>query len=239
MGEGICHEVYEAVYEDPSAPAATYALKRIARHAYNEQVINDFNIEQQVTANTEHPHLIKAIKIDSIDNKPYMLMPRLVKERFEPSETAGMLLKIAEGLDKIHKQGHLHCDVSLKNILFDMDHTPILIDFSATTQVGQKQGDIKGTHESMSPEQVKGEILHSQSDLFSLAVVAWEKLSSKTLFKQNAPHLTVVAVVENEVPPSGLGQKADLVFKKALSKIPSKRHDTCVEFISNLMDSIS
>ena len=237
LGEGICHEVHEARVESPSNLDRTYALKRIARHAFDERVINNFTFEQEVSKNTNHPHLIKALETGSVDNKPYILLPKLREKSFDSSEAYAVLSKVASGLDNLHAQNTIHCDVSAKNILFDESDNPILIDFSASTQNGTKQNEIKGTHSSMSPEQVKGETLNHQSDLFSLAVVAWETITGNKLFSKNAPHLTVVAVVEMEVPTCGLGEKADAVFKRALNKIPTNRYDSCVEFMRALKNA--
>ncbi len=97
-------------------------------------------------------------------------------------------------------------------------------------------GAVLGTPLYMSPEQCRGEHLTSQSDVYSLGVIAYRMLSGKTPFAGDYLHV-MQAHQENEPPPLE-AKKVPLKVKKVIAatmaKNPQERPLTAESFATKL-----
>jgi hypothetical protein len=103
------------------------------------------------------------------------------------------------------------------------------------TQTGQ----VLGTPNYMSPEQVRGKPLDGRSDLFSLAVVLYEMLTGEKPFSAQSVTTIIYKIVnEQPIPPRELDVSIhpglSAVVTKALSKNPDDRYQSGMEFASAL-----
>jgi serine/threonine protein kinase len=106
---------------------------------------------------------------------------------------------------------------------------------SSTAQL-TKVGAVLGTPLYMSPEQCRGEKLTVHSDIYSLAVIAYQMLSGKTPFEGD---FTQVMDSHKELPPPPLDakkvpRKVKKVLFSALSKDTESRPPTAEAFASKL-----
>ncbi len=97
-------------------------------------------------------------------------------------------------------------------------------------------GAVLGTPLYMSPEQCRGEKLSSRSDIYSLAIIAYQMLGGKTPFEGD---FTSVMQSHKETPPPPLTakkvpRKIKKVIHSALSKSPDERPQTAEAFASRL-----
>lgn len=80
----------------------------------------------------------------------------------------------------------VHRDISPHNIMLTYDGEVKVIDFGIAKVAEQAQntqlGVVKGKIAYMSPEQARGHVIDTRSDLFSLGIVIWELLSNRRLF---------------------------------------------------------
>jgi serine/threonine protein kinase len=123
--------------------------------------------------------------------------------------------------------------------LFDDSGEPFVADFGIAQIISgpdrqEDKSSLTGTPAYMSPEQIRGEKLTGQSDIYSLGIMLYELLGEKpykadTTFGVLMKHL-------NEPPPTIEGIPPDLQVSldRALAKNPSYRYDTAAEFISEL-----
>lgn len=97
-------------------------------------------------------------------------------------------------------------------------------------------GAVLGTPLYMSPEQCRGERLTARSDIYSLAIIAYQMLSGKTPFEGD---FTSVMQAHKETPPPPLTakkvpRKIKKVIQSALSKSPDERPQTAEAFATKL-----
>ena len=97
-------------------------------------------------------------------------------------------------------------------------------------------GAVLGTPLYMSPEQCRGEHLDPRSDIYSLAVIAYQMLSGRTPFEGDFK--AVMLAHQNDEPPPLKSRKLRKKFRRAihqaLEKDPDKRPQTAEGFASEL-----
>jgi serine/threonine protein kinase len=93
-----------------------------------------------------------------------------------------------------------------------------------------------GSPAYMSPEQIAGETLTEQSDMFSLGIVLYELLTAHRPFAAPTVHAMLERVTSGELPvaPSklqnGIPPELDAIVLTALARAPSARFSTWAEF---------
>ena len=100
-------------------------------------------------------------------------------------------------------------------------------------------GQVLGTPNYMSPEQVKGRQLDGRSDLFSLGVMLYEMLTGeKPFIGQGVTTIIYKIVNENPIPPRDLDLTIhpglSAVVTRTLAKDPYERYQTGAELIRDL-----
>ena len=93
-----------------------------------------------------------------------------------------------------------------------------------------------GTPSYMSPEQVQGGAISGRADQFSLAVIAYEVLTGEKPFTaEYLPTLLFKIVREEPIAPqrlnATLSADVETVIRRALSKNPADRYDSCLDFV--------
>jgi serine/threonine protein kinase len=141
----------------------------------------------------------------------------------------------------------LHQDLRPENIMIDSSGTVKIIDFGSTKVAGLteissplEREPILGTAQYTAPEYFLGESGSSQSDLFALAVIAYQMLSGKlpygtkvslarTKSAQNKLYYQSVLDDEREIPAW-----VDDTLRRALNPNPYKRYQELSEFLYDL-----
>jgi serine/threonine protein kinase len=100
-------------------------------------------------------------------------------------------------------------------------------------------GTVLGTASYLSPEQASGEATSAASDLYSLAVVAFELLTGHRPFERDTVAEEAAAHVRSPVPSvrsfdPRLPRELDEVFRRALAKEPTWRFGSGAEFVAAL-----
>lgn len=155
-----------------------------------------------------------------------------------------IIFKCAKALDYAHRQGVIHRDIKPSNILFTPDQDVKIGDFSiahiskADSTETQPLGMI-GSPRYMSPEQLREDIIGTQTDLFSLGVIMYELLTGKHPFNANS-FSRLVSKILNEDPPrireirSDLPDALDVIVSKLLHKDLNERYRMGLELASDL-----
>lgn len=171
--------------------------------------------------------------------------------KFTPTETIKILMNIARGLDRAHKQKVLHRDVKPANIMFNKSRSgydeAVLIDFglaseihTSMTHLSRTKTSYAGTPLYMSPEQWRNKKLDGRADQFALGVIAYEMLSGNRPFDGPTSEIVYLQVMNEEIEDlPDFSKSLNLVLKKATSKKKENRYKNCTTFILALASSIN
>src|SRR5918997_3888837 len=105
-----------------------------------------------------------------------------------------------------------------------------------------RQGNIIGTIEYMSPEQVRGFETDARSDIYSLGMLLYEMLTGRCPFDiQNEFELMKAQIEQYPVPPRQLNPSIPEVVEqavwKAIHKDPGQRFQSAAEFRTFLLNA--
>jgi serine/threonine protein kinase len=227
--------------------------------AADEEFRQRFIREARTAAAVDDPHIIPIFEAGEADGLLFIAMRyvpggdvRTIVRRdgpLDPRRAAAIVEQVASALDAAHAAGLVHRDVKPANMLVDArpgkaDHV-YLADFglskmALSTSTGlTATGQVWGTVDYCSPEQVRGNPVDGRSDQYALACSAFELLTGAPPFHRE-DSMAVAYAQATEPPPrlsarrAGLPLAADQVFARALAKEPGYRYPSCGEFANAL-----
>ncbi|MCA9704514.1 MAG: protein kinase [Myxococcales bacterium] len=214
-----------------------------------------FEREARMVARLQHPHVVQVYDYGiSEDGTPYIVMElldgedlsRILKRtsRMTLGATVPLMTQAAKGLHAAHRAGIIHHDLKPANLFLARQggETAIkVLDFGIATMrpldrvTSEGRSSWAGTPSYMSPEQLRDDPVDHRTDLWSLAVVAYEALTGVSPFATSDFSEIVERVVGAQPPPPSqhapaLGPSVDAFFERALAKDPSERFPSALEF---------
>ena len=155
--------------------------------------------------------------------------------------------QIAKGLQAFHRKEMLHQDLRPDNIMIDRTGTVKIIDFGATHVAGLAEGTrearadaLLGSLQYTAPEYFSGAGGTAQSDLFSLAVIAYQMLTGQLPYGLQVTQVRGPGDLHklHYLPARGtrrdLPAWVDAVLRQALQPQPAKRHEALSAFVHDL-----
>ena len=254
LGRGGMGAVYRA--EDVRLGRKVALKLLVPELAESERFRERFFRESQVAASLDHPHIVPIYAAGDADGRLYLAMRYvegydlrhlIAREApLGPERTMRLIEQVGDALDAAHERGLVHRDVKPANVLIavrsDREHS-YLTDFGLTKQTSSISGltgtgELVGTIEYVSPEQIRGERIDGRADVYSLGCVLYECLAGERPFARDSEVATLWAHV-NEPPPSlatahpELGSEIDSVMARALAKAPGDRYRSCGELVAS------
>jgi eukaryotic-like serine/threonine-protein kinase len=179
--------------------------------------------------------------MELVDGQPLSALLR-VGEGLDPAAVRDLLAQAGDAIGAAHRAGIVHRDIKPANLLVTPDRRIKITDFGiarASEGLGLTgTGQVMGTPQYLSPEQARGEVATSASDVYSLGVVAFECLAGRRPFEAESPVATALAHIQQPVPDLPASVPADLaaVVSRALAKDPKERYADGAAFAVALRD---
>ena len=260
IARGGMGEIYKANHPTLNR---TLAIKVLSSHFKEDPDFNKrFAREAEMMAQLKHPNIINIYDYGEQDGLPFIVMEYLtgqtlsqllkMRTRLALEEGLPLLQDIASALDYAHAQGIVHRDIKASNVIIEpittltshRTHRAILMDFGIARFVSERTkitmtGDMLGTAEYISPEQIQGvSDLDGRADQYSLSVLAYLIFTGKKPFERHNTWAMIKSHLE-EPPPNpcdlvSLPESVANAIMKAMAKKPEERFTNVGEFIEAL-----
>ena len=190
IGTGARSTIYSAIDLQNNT---TVALKRVIFERPEDlRVFEQVETEYKVAKRIDHPYVRKCYKRKKIRSMLKVKEVLLSMELFEgknledspPLSLGDVLLVfrlVATGLNAMHQQGFVHCDIKPNNILLNQTGSIKIIDLGQSCRIGTVKPRIQGTPDYIAPEQVRRNPLGPKTDIFNLGATMYWALTGKNV----------------------------------------------------------
>jgi hypothetical protein len=240
--------VYEAIDRETGGRVALKALT-----SKDVDVLAHFKREFRELQGIDHPNLVTlgelfcekgqwAFSMDMIDGHDFLSFVRGEEARLRSA-----LLQLAQGLGALHAANRIHRDIKPSNVLVRKDGHVVILDFGLVLGIDSDEdftldGAMVGTPSYMAPEQVLGEHLSPESDIYSVGVMVFEALTGRKPFVGSAMDV-MTAKVEGEAPAprsvtAEVPEDLNALTTRLLARDPKDR-PSALEVVRSLQDRVS
>jgi eukaryotic-like serine/threonine-protein kinase len=228
--------------------------------------VGRFKREALMASRLSHPNTVQVFDFGEADGLAYLAMEyvkgtdlgSLVTEagRLTPARTAKIVIQICSSLAEAHGKGIVHRDLKPENIMIVRgeggDDLAKVLDFglaklreSSELSDVTSSGAIVGTPYYMAPEQIRGEAVGPECDVYQLGALLYACLTGTVVFDATTPmgvltrHLT-----EEPQPPSvrvpnlELSKSFERLVLIALAKDPKRRFPSAAALQQALLDEV-
>jgi len=242
IGNGGFGAVYRAY--QPSVDREVAIKLILPEHADDPDFIRRFESEAQVVARLEHPHITPLYDYWREPGMAILVMRLLRggslqdslerKGAWQPADVVRLVEQIAGALTTAHRNNIIHRDLKPANILLDEEGNAYLADFGIAKKLTQEpqsntQEDRYGSPAFISPEQVIGQAVSPQTDIYSLGMVIYVTLTGQTPFFDTDTDTVIRKQLSDTLPPiqtirPELPYPVNIIIWRATSKRPESRY---------------
>jgi serine/threonine-protein kinase len=204
-----------------------------------------FQREAEVLASLNHPNIAaiygveeRALVMELVEGPT--LADRIAQGAIPLEEALAIARQIAEALEAAHEKGIVHRDLKPANIKQTGEGKVKVLDFGlakaqesvaarrvedspTVTLSPTRAGVILGTPAYMAPEQARGQSVDKRADIWAFAVVLYEMLVGRRLFKGDTVSDTLAAVLKTEPDWERVPPQARRLIQRCLEKDPRRR----------------
>lgn len=266
LGRGGMGAIYLARRADEEFEKEV-AIKVLKRGTDTDEVLRRFRAERQILARLEHPNIARLLDAGTTaDGLPYFVMEYVagaritdfcVARKLSIGDRVRLFLKVCDAVRFAHQNLVVHRDLKPGNILVNAEGEPKLLDFGiakllapeiATLEVTALQSQ-RLTPAYASPEQVRGDLVTTVTDVYGLGALLYELLTGTPPHRFSSAHpsptelLRVVAeakaprassVATNAEMRHHLRGDLDTILETALRKRPQERYSGVGFFADDL-----
>src|SRR5467141_259046 len=220
IGTGGMGDVYLATDMTAGRKAALKLLP--VRFTGDAERLKRFQQEAHAVVGLNHPNILTVYEIGEDHSTHYIaseliegetLRQRLMRGRMEVGEAVDIAIQVASALAAAHEAGIVHRDIKPENIMLRPDGYVKVLDFGIAKLAEQEGpmpkdevlllvetnlGSILGTVPYMSPEQARGAPVDKETDIWSLGVVLYERVTGHQPFVGEAPREVMTSIREKQ-----------------------------------------
>lgn len=164
--------------------------------------------------------------------------------RLESDRAIKIFLQALDGIEHAHEHGIIHRDIKPANIMLTPKGLVKVMDFGIARLIGTSRmtttGNLIGTIEYMSPEQIEGQEVDLRSDIYSLGILLYEMVTGAVPFRHTSEYGLMKMQIED--PPRSprdlvpnISLSLEQTILRALMKKPPERFQSAAEFRQALL----
>jgi serine/threonine protein kinase/tetratricopeptide (TPR) repeat protein len=268
LGSGGMGVVYEA--EDTRLGrrvALKFLPHDLGRDA---QALERFQREARAASALNHPNICTVFAIEQHDREHFIVMELLdgqslaqilTGQRFEIAPLLDLAVQMADALESAHAKGIVHRDIKPANVFVSPRGQIKILDFGLAKIEGARNrlgvemgagaetlavheltqpGTAMGTVAYMSPEQARGQLTDSRTDLFSLGTLLYQMASGVLPFSGETSAVIFDAILNRDPVPvtqmsAAMPAEFGRILDKCLEKDRNLRYQTATELKTDLM----
>jgi serine/threonine protein kinase len=209
--------------------------------------------EAHTTGSLDHPNILSVLDAGEDNDQPYIVLEFLdggdtlkgyidKDNLLSVDRTVEILFQCAKALDYAHRRGVIHRDIKATNIMLTADGRVKICDFGIAQYSAGDQTQVMGLLGSpryMSPEQAREEDVTSQTDIYSLGVVAYELLTGKAPCAATGLSKLIHQILHEDPTPMRdlrpeISPELEQIVAKALAKDLDTRYKSGQEMAADL-----
>ncbi len=250
IGEGGMAVVYRATDHRLNRPVAVKIMRR--EMIGDEEFRSRFCAESHAVAMLSNPNIVAVYDVSHSDENEYIVMELVdgitLKQYMEKKgplpwrEALHFTKQIARALGHAHERGIIHRDIKPQNIMLLRDGTIKVADFGIAAlenEIHESNGEAIGSIHYIAPEQARGLLPDTRSDLYSLGVVMYEMLTGQlpytgeTLGEIAIKHMNADPVPPRQIIPE-IPEELETVTLKAMCADMERRYQNAGELLQDL-----
>jgi eukaryotic-like serine/threonine-protein kinase len=225
------------------------AIKVVAGAAESAEVLRRFEFERRILSTLDHPGIARILDGGTTDDGlPYFVMDFVegrtlleyaAEERLDLASRLRLFLEVCAAVEHAHRRSVIHRDLKPSNILVGEDGHARLLDFGISKLVDGKGGEGEpGTRTVTaqrwltpawaSPEQIRGDVTTTATDVYSLGLILFELLTGRPAVERGSgsPGAIEAAILEGRIrrPSSVAAGDGTDALEPAGSDEASRRH---------------
>ncbi|MEO6351240.1 MAG: protein kinase [Candidatus Limnocylindrales bacterium] len=240
IGQGGMATIYRAHDSELGRDVAVKVLR--AEYGRDPAFVQRFRQEAQSAAALNHPNVVNVYDYGMEAGDPFIVMELidggdlalLISEQgyLQPLAAAKIAQQIYEALDAAHQRRIVNRDVKPTNVLLTSARRVKVADFGIARAFSEAQltmpGTTLGSVHYFSPEQARGEVVTTASDVYSAGLVLFEMLTGRRAWTGDSVGAVAVARLTGEPPaPSSIRPDVppilDNAVHRALARVPGDR----------------
>jgi eukaryotic-like serine/threonine-protein kinase len=262
LGAGGMGKVYRARDSRLGREVAIKVLP--AAFEQDRQYLSRFRREARLLASLNHPHIAAIYGFEEHNGRHFLVLELVDGETLEARlrngplsvpETLETARQVGEAVQAAHEKGIIHRDLKPANIKFTGRGKVKLLDFGLAKALSQAAsptevqtvatvtGMVMGSPAYMSPEQISGEPVNEQGDIWTFGCLLYECLTGKRLFGGNTFTTCVSSVMEKEPHweqlPKETPPALDQLLRRCLERNPRRRRPTIGEALAELENALT
>lgn len=222
LGRGGMGEVFLAERADDQFRQKV-AIKLVRRGLLSKHVQSRLRQERQILATLDHPNIARLYDGGTTDDgTPYIVMEYIDGEPLDVycdrrgltiEQRLRLFITVCSAAHRAHQSLVVHRDLKPSNILVTCEGVPKLLDFGIAKMLDDRelmhtlavtQEDIRVmTPDHASPEQIRGDLISTASDIYVLGVLLYELLCGYKPFALRGKRLAQIErVICEDLPPA-------------------------------------
>jgi eukaryotic-like serine/threonine-protein kinase len=247
LGRGGMGEVYLCRRADEQYQKQV-AIKLVSSGTLSRQVQTRLRTERQILATLDHPNIARLLDGGATaEGVPYLVLEYVEGEPIDSycdnhqlgiTERLKLFRVVCSAVQAAHRNLIVHRDLKPSNILVTADGTPKLLDFGIAKlldvrqtahTIAMTQADVRiMTPDHASPEQIRGEMVTTASDVYVLGVLLYELLCGQRPFQVAGLRFHEIerVICDKDPPPPSHAWTTMHVGRKELERIAGQRGST-------------